>query len=58
MMIEQGREEIMQDTVDTITQLAIATDSDRGAVATLTTTSAKLVTQFEAPQAQISQIKN
>jgi hypothetical protein len=58
MMIEQGREETMQDTVDAISQLATATASDRGTVATLTTTNAKLATQLEAAHAQISQLKN
>jgi chromosome segregation ATPase len=58
MMIEQGREEKMQDTVDAITQLATATASDRGTVATLTRTNAKLATQLEAAQAQIAQLKN
>jgi uncharacterized protein YlxW (UPF0749 family) len=48
----------MQDTVDTITHLAIATASDRGTAATLTTTNAKLATQLEAAQAQIAQLKN
>jgi hypothetical protein len=58
MMIEQGREETMQDTVDAIAQLATATASDRGTVATLTTTNAKLATQLEAAQAHIAQLKN
>jgi hypothetical protein len=58
MMIEHRREEMMQDTVDTIAQLATATESDRGTVATLTTTNAKLATQLEAAQAQIAQLKN
>jgi hypothetical protein len=58
MMIEQGREETMQDTIDAITQLATATASDRGTVATLTTTNAKLASQLEAAQAQIAQLKN
>jgi hypothetical protein len=48
MMIEQGHEETMQDTVDAIAQLATA--SDRGTVTTLTTTNAKLATQLEAAQ--------
>jgi predicted RNase H-like nuclease (RuvC/YqgF family) len=48
----------MQDTVDVITQLATATASDRGTVATLTTTNAKLATQLEAAHAQIAQLKN
>jgi uncharacterized protein YlxW (UPF0749 family) len=38
--------------------LATAIGSDRGTVATLTTTNAKLATQFEAAQAQIAQLKN
>jgi hypothetical protein len=58
MMIEQGREETMQDTVDAISQLATAKASDRGTVATLTTTNAKLATQLEAAQAQIAQLKD
>jgi uncharacterized protein YlxW (UPF0749 family) len=48
----------MQDTVDAIAQLATATASDRGTVATLTTTNAKLTTQLEAAQAQIAQLKD
>jgi hypothetical protein len=56
MMIEQGREETMQDTVDAISQLATATASDRVTVATLTTTNAKLAAQLEAAQAQIAQL--
>jgi predicted RNase H-like nuclease (RuvC/YqgF family) len=58
MMIEQGREKSMQDTFDEIAQLATATASDRGTVATLTTTNAKLATQLEAAHAQIAQLKN
>jgi hypothetical protein len=58
MMIEQGHEETMQDTVDAIAQLATSTASDRGTVATLTTTNAKLSTQLEASQAQIAKLKN
>jgi predicted RNase H-like nuclease (RuvC/YqgF family) len=58
MMIEQGRDETMQDTVDAIAQLATATASDRGTVATLTTTNAKLATQLDAAHAQIAQLKN
>jgi predicted RNase H-like nuclease (RuvC/YqgF family) len=57
-MIEQGRDESMQATVDAITQLATATASDRGTVATLTTTNAKLATQLEAAHALIAQLKN
>jgi hypothetical protein len=58
MMIEQGRDESMQDTGDTISQLSTATASDRVTVATLTTTNAKLATQLEAGHAQIAQLKN
>jgi phage shock protein A len=48
----------MQDTVNAIAQLATATDSNCGTVATLTTTNAKLATQLEAAQAQIAQLKD
>jgi uncharacterized protein YlxW (UPF0749 family) len=48
----------MQDTVDAIAQLAKTTASDRGIVATLTTTNAKLSTQLESTQSQIAQLKN
>jgi hypothetical protein len=48
----------MQDTVDAIAQLATETASDRGTVATLTTTNSKLATQLEAAHAQIAQLKN
>jgi hypothetical protein len=41
----------MQDTVDAIAQLATETASDRGTVATLTTTNAKLATQLKAAHA-------
>jgi hypothetical protein len=58
MMIEQGRDETMKDTVDAIPQLATATASDCGTMATLTTTNAKLATQLEAAHAQIAQLKN
>jgi predicted RNase H-like nuclease (RuvC/YqgF family) len=58
MMIEQGRDETMQDTIDAIAQLAIATASDRGTVETLTTANVKLATQLEAAHAQIAQLKN
>jgi hypothetical protein len=58
MMIEQGHQETMQETVEAITQLATATASDRGTVATLTTTNAKLATQLEAAQAQNAQLKD
>jgi hypothetical protein len=58
MMIEQGRDESMQDTAEAIAQLATTTASDRGTVATLTTTNAKLATQLEAAHALVAQLKN
>jgi predicted RNase H-like nuclease (RuvC/YqgF family) len=48
----------MQDTVDAIAQLATSTASDRGTVATLTTTNAKLANQLEDAHALIAQLKN
>jgi hypothetical protein len=57
MMIEQGRDESMQDTAEAIAQLATATSSDCGTVATLTTTNAKLATQLEAAHTLIAQLK-
>jgi predicted RNase H-like nuclease (RuvC/YqgF family) len=58
MMNEQGRDESMQDTAEEIAQLATATASDRGTVATLTTINAKLATQLEAAHALIAKLKN
>jgi hypothetical protein len=58
MMIEQGRDESMNETAEAIAQLATATASDRGMVATLTTTNAKLATQLEAAHALIAQLKH
>jgi predicted RNase H-like nuclease (RuvC/YqgF family) len=58
MMIEQGRDDAMQDTVDAIAQFATVTASDRGTVATLTTTNAKLANHLEAAHALIAQLKN
>jgi hypothetical protein len=57
MMIEQGRDDSMQETVEAIAQLATATASDRGTVATLTTTNARLANQLEAAHALITQLK-
>jgi hypothetical protein len=57
MMIEQGRDDSMQETAEAIAQLAMATASDRGTVATLTTTNAKLANQLEAAHAFIAQLK-
>jgi hypothetical protein len=42
MMIEQGRDDSMQETAESIAQLATYMASDWGKVATLTTTNAKL----------------
>jgi hypothetical protein len=58
MMIEQGRNDSMQETADAIAQLAMATASDRGTVATLTTTNAKLAYQLEAARDLIAQLKS
>jgi hypothetical protein len=58
MMIEQGRDDSMQETVKVIAQLATATASDRGTVSTLTTTNAKLANQLEAAHALIPQLKS
>jgi hypothetical protein len=58
MMIEQGRYVSMQETAEAIAQLATATASDRGMVATLTTTNSKLATQLEAAHALIAQLKS
>jgi hypothetical protein len=54
MMIEQGRDESMKETSKAIAQLATATASDRGTVATLTTTNANLANQLEAAHALIA----
>jgi hypothetical protein len=58
MMIEQGRDELVKETADAIAQLATATTSDRGTVATLTTTNAKLANQLEVAHALIAQLKS
>jgi hypothetical protein len=58
MMIEQGRDDSMQETAEAIAQLATATASDWGTVATLTTTNAKLGNQVEAAHALIAQLKS
>jgi hypothetical protein len=57
-MIEQGRDDSMQETSESIAQLATATASDLGTVATLTTTNAKLANQLEAAHTLIAQLKN
>jgi hypothetical protein len=58
MMIEQGRDDSMQETAEAIAQLATATASDRGTVAMLTTTNAKLANQLEAVHALVAQLKS
>jgi hypothetical protein len=58
MMIEQGRDDSMQETSEAIAQLDTATASDRGTVATLTTTNAKLSDEIEAAHALIAQLKS
>jgi hypothetical protein len=58
MMIEQSRDGSMQETVEAIAQLGTATASDRGTVATLTTTNAKLASQLDAAHALIAQLKS
>jgi hypothetical protein len=58
MMIEQGRDESMKEAAEAIAQLAMATASDRGTVATLTTTNTKLANQLEAAHALIAQLKS
>jgi hypothetical protein len=58
MMIEQGRGFTMQGNVDEIAQLATEMASDRGTVATLTATNAKLASQLEAAQAYIKMLKD
>jgi hypothetical protein len=58
MMIKQGHDHSMQDTVDAIAQLATDTASDRGTVATLTTTNARLANQLEDAHALIAQLQN
>jgi hypothetical protein len=58
MMIEQGRDDSMQETAEAISQLATATASDRGTVATLITANVKLGNQLEAAHALIAQLKS
>jgi hypothetical protein len=58
MMIEQTRYDSMQETAEASAQLATATASDRGTVAMLTNTNAKLANQLEAAHALIAQLKS
>jgi hypothetical protein len=56
MMIENNHEYTLQGTADDIVQLAFATASDHGIVATLTVSNAELASQLEASQAYIKKI--
>jgi hypothetical protein len=58
MMIEQGRDDSMQETGEPKAQLATATSSDWGTVETLTTINAKLANQLEAAHALIAKLKS
>jgi hypothetical protein len=58
MMIEQGRGDTMQDTVDVIEQLATTTAPDHRTVATLTVNNSKLASQLEAAQAYLEMLKD
>jgi predicted RNase H-like nuclease (RuvC/YqgF family) len=58
MMIEQGRDESIQETAEEIAQLATAMASDRSTVETLTITNTKLANQLEAAHALIAQLKS
>jgi hypothetical protein len=58
MMIEKSMGDSMHESAESIAQLATATVSDRGTVATLTTTNARLANQLEAARALIAQLKS
>jgi hypothetical protein len=58
MMIEQGRIEAMQGTVDVISQLATVTALDHRTIETLTATNTKLASQLEAAQEYIKTLKD
>jgi hypothetical protein len=58
MLIEQTRDDSMQETAEAIAQLATATASDRGTVSMITTTNAKLANQLEADHALIAHFKS
>jgi hypothetical protein len=57
-MIEQGRGDTTQDTVDAIAPLARAMASYHGTVATLTASNAKLSSQLEAAQVYINMLRD
>jgi hypothetical protein len=58
MMIEQTRDDSMQEKAEAIAQLDTANASDLGTVAMLTTANAKLANQLEAAHAVIAQLKS
>jgi phage shock protein A len=58
MMIEQGCDDSMQETAESISQLATTTASYRGTVAILTTTNAKLANHLEAANTLFAQLKS
>jgi hypothetical protein len=58
MMIEKGRGDTTQGTVDGTAKIATSTASYRGMVATLTTANAKLASQLEAAQLYIKTLKD
>jgi hypothetical protein len=58
MMIEQSRDDSMQEKAEAIAQLTTDTASDRGTVATLTTTNTKLANQLEVAHALTAQLKS
>jgi hypothetical protein len=57
-MIEQGYGYNTQDTLDNIAQLEKVTASDRGTVAKLTATTAKIASQMEAEHLYIKMLKD
>jgi hypothetical protein len=58
MMIEQGRGDNIQYTIDAIAQLATATASDRGTVAKLTATNAKFASPLKAAHTYIKMLND
>jgi hypothetical protein len=58
VMIKQVCDDSIKDTVKAIAQLATNTASDRGTVATFTTTNAKFVNQLKDAHALIAKLKN
>jgi hypothetical protein len=58
MMIEHGRGDTMQGTVDAIAHIAMTTASNRRTVAALSATNAKLASQLGAAQAYINMLKD